>query len=88
MFHSFTQPIHDIQLPDKFTFPFFYQPHQLAELAAKSLQSQLKAHQGKGRMYGVLVVQNNQQEIGYLAACSGSFTDELGGEQNLDIFVR
>lgn len=87
MFHSFTQPIHDIQPPGKFTFPFFYQPHQLAELAAQSLQSQLKAHQGKGRMYGVLVVENNQQEIGYLAACSGSFTDQLGGEQNLDIFV-
>lgn len=87
MFHTFSQPIHDILLPDKFTFPFYYQPHQLAEIAAKSLQAQLKEHRDKGRMYGVLVVQNSQGDLGYLAACSGSFTDEFGKEQQQDIFV-
>ncbi|RAU82046.1 pseudouridylate synthase [Pontibacter arcticus] len=73
-------------LPRKFTYPFRYQPHPLSLLAVAELQKYLKTdlawehnfglnatETGKiiGKMFGVLVVQNAQNELGYLAAFSG-----------------
>jgi tRNA pseudouridine32 synthase/23S rRNA pseudouridine746 synthase len=31
-----------IALPERFTFPFYYLPHPLSELAAKDLQQRIK----------------------------------------------
>ncbi|MBK6266885.1 RNA pseudouridine synthase [Marivirga sp. S37H4] len=63
------------KLPEKFTFPFSYEPHPLTELAAKEVQEQLKVnYNGQeigGKMYGVLVVRNKHNELGYLTAFSG-----------------
>ncbi|WP_448211738.1 pseudouridine synthase [Colwellia sp. MEBiC06753] len=66
----------DLSLPSKFTFPFYYQPHPIAILAAEQLKQQLLnlhplTSEQSGKMYGVLVVKNQQGQIGYLAAVSG-----------------
>lgn len=85
-FQHFTTAISAFKLPNKFTFPFYYEPHPLCELAAVEVQSYLKtqtdfehnfgldnAKKGliTGKMFGVLVVQNQQKEIGYITAVSG-----------------
>ncbi len=77
-FTTFTQTIDNIRLPEKFTFPFYYQPHPLAIAAVQQLQQQLEVQasvienaDNTGKMFGVLVVKNSQQQLGYLAAYSG-----------------
>ena len=76
-FTSFKANVEHFQLPNKFTYPFCYQPHQLALTASHELQEKLtKLHpletKLKGRMYGVLVVKNAIGELGYLSALSGN----------------
>lgn len=77
MLHRFTTSIADITLPERFTYPFCYTPHPLCVLAAKEVQSYLSKQQDwkkeleQGKMFGVLVVQTQEGEIGYLAAFSG-----------------
>lgn len=77
MLHRFTTSIADIALPERFTYPFCYTPHPLCVLAAKEVQSYLIEQQvweeelAQGKMFGVLVVQTKEGEIGYLAAFSG-----------------
>ncbi|MFL9845286.1 RluA family pseudouridine synthase [Flavobacterium rhizosphaerae] len=76
--------------PKRFTFPFFYQPHKLSEIAAEKLQNYLQsqtdiihnfglgdAAEGPviGKMFGVLVVEDSYGRLGYLWAFSG----KLGG---------
>lgn len=68
-------------MPEKFTFPFYYEPHPLCVLAAKSLQQEIVAQDyplnsvdessDNGKMLGVLLVKNRQGEVGYLSAFSG-----------------
>ncbi|MBU2018493.1 MAG: RNA pseudouridine synthase [Bacteroidetes bacterium] len=89
---EFKEDISSIALPDKFTFPFFYQPHPLAVLAAEQLQKYLSEEfNGEhnfglgqfndllpiGKMFGVLVVQSPNKKIQFLAAFSGKL-----GESN------
>lgn len=87
-FNHFKTNISSIELPQRFTFPFYYEPHSLAEIAAKELQEHLKTQkdwkydfgmsdrQGeRGKMFGVLVVQNQQGKLGYLSAFSGKLAD-------------
>ena len=88
-FTLFKNPIDSYSLPERFTFPFFYQPHPLCELALKELQHHLNNQQtwqhnfglagdkasGTGKMFGVLLVQTQQGEIGYLSAFSGKIAD-------------
>ena len=40
-FQSFKTNISGITLPEKFTFPFYYEPHELSKIAAKELQDYL-----------------------------------------------
>lgn len=90
-FISFKTNIDAIEVPEKFTFPFYYQPHLLAKIAANELQDYLKIQTdfkhnfglfnaddqvAIGKMFGVLVVQNKSNEIGYLAAFSGKLEDD------------
>ncbi|WP_087521721.1 RluA family pseudouridine synthase [Polaribacter sp. SA4-12] len=90
-FIKFSSPIKEIELPEKFTFPFYYKPHSLAKIATKEIQEYLEnktdfTHNFGlsedettlpiGKMFGVLVVKNNQNEIGYLAAFSGKLADK------------
>lgn len=77
MLHRFTTSITDIPLPERFTYPFCYTPHPLCILAAKEVQSYLtrqtawKDELRQGKMFGVLIIQTEHGETGYLAAFSG-----------------
>ena len=90
-FQKFKAPISEIKLPEKFTFPFYYKPHPLAKIATKEVQEYLenqtdfKHNFGLsednttlpiGKMFGVLVVKNSKNEIGYLTAFSGKLADK------------
>lgn len=89
-FTPFNASISEYDLPERFTFPFYYQPHALCLLAAKELQTHLETQvQWQhnfglgtdveaiiGKMFGVLLVQNAQNDIGYLAAFSGKLADK------------
>ncbi|MGE0562216.1 MAG: pseudouridylate synthase [Flavobacteriales bacterium] len=85
-FTPFNQAIDLATLPLKFTYPFDYTPHPLCLLAVKQLQEYLYNQQDFehnfglyqnqegmviGKMFGVLVVQTPENELGYLAAFSG-----------------
>jgi tRNA pseudouridine32 synthase/23S rRNA pseudouridine746 synthase len=98
LFQPFKTDISGIDLPELFTFPFYYQPHPLSEIAAEELQSYLENQSDFehnfglninqegliiGKMFGVLVCQNQSGEIGYLWAFSG----KLAGVNHLPYFV-
>lgn len=83
-FHSFKRDITGISIPEKFTFPFHYEPHALARLAAAQLQDHIKSQdwftaqndqQEVGKMFGVLVVQDTTGGLGFLAAFSGKLVN-------------
>lgn len=83
MLHHFTRSIAHIALPDKFTYPFHYTPHPLCVMAADEVQVYLQ-HQAQwqdelqqGKMFGVLIVQTTEGEIGYLAAFSGILAGKI-----------
>ncbi|MGJ5640583.1 pseudouridine synthase [Formosa sp. S-31] len=78
------------ELPEKFTFPFYYEPNQLSILAAKDLQEYLESQTDFnhnfgldttqtglviGKMFGVMVVQDSQGNLAYLAAFSGKLAE-------------
>ncbi|PHR83883.1 MAG: RNA pseudouridine synthase [Colwellia sp.] len=82
-FTSFKHDIAHYVLPERFTFPFYYEPHPLCLLAAQELQQQLsnntyyrKEFTRTGKMFGVLLVKNTQGEVGYLCAFSGKLVIE------------
>lgn len=86
-----------ITLPQRFTFPFFYEPHPLTEMAATQLQKHLETAvpehnfgliEGQvglviGKMFGVLVVQDAEGKVGYLSGFSG----KLAGSNDHSEFV-
>ena len=86
-------PLHtDIPKPERFTYPFCYEPHPLCQLAAKELQAYIASHAeikedaDNGKMFGVLIVQNNlntPNNLSFLAAYSGL----LAGRNDWDYFV-
>lgn len=85
MFIPFSQEFQTHALPERFTFPFYYEVQPLAKQAAALLQARLLTEDfghdfglGRqerlgaiGKMFGVLVVQSASGELGYLAAFSG-----------------
>jgi tRNA pseudouridine32 synthase/23S rRNA pseudouridine746 synthase len=89
LFIKFKTSIDSYTLPEKFTFPFYYQPHPLCQLAVSELQSYLETQTdwqhnfglngdketAIGKMFGVLLVRSHRGEIGYLAAFSGKVAD-------------
>ena len=90
-FQHFKEDISGIQVPDKFTFPFYYEPHPLAKVATKEIQEYLvkqtdfehefgiksvKQKNTIGKMFGVLVVKKTDNSLGYLAAFSGKLADK------------
>lgn len=76
-FHFFRKSILNIELPEKFTYPFHYTPHPLCVRAAEEVQAYLgeqtrwQEELRQGKMFGVLVVRNEAGETGFLAAFSG-----------------
>ena len=76
-------PLHplttDIHKPERFTYPFCYEPHPLCLLAAEEVKQEIEhIHPSEGKMFGVLVV-----EGGFLAAYSGL----LEGRNDWSYFV-
>lgn len=62
----------DLPKPERFTYPFFYEPHPLCLLAAEEVKQEIRRINPKeGKMFGVLVVETTQQQLGFLAAYSG-----------------
>lgn len=89
-FMLFKEDISAIEIPEKFTFPFYYEPHKLSIIAAKELQNYLDnqtdfehnfgldaTQKGLsiGKMFGVLICQNQQGAIGQLWAFSGKLAE-------------
>lgn len=85
-------------LPERFTFPFYYEPHPLTKVAAAELQHYLETQTeldhnfglttdtkdgAIGKMFGVLVVEDTEGKIGYLSGCSG----KLAGSNDHPKFV-
>lgn len=89
MFRNYSGDITGVEIPRRFNNPFCYSPHKLCLLAAGevrrllSADSLLLAEAGKGKMFGVLAVQDNAGNIGYLAAFSGL----LFGKNSCEGFV-
>jgi len=97
-FTYFKESIESISMPERFNYPFNFEPHQLCRIAAKELQEYLATQtdwehdfgidhyvEGTniGKMFGVLVVRNAKGEVGYLSAFSG----KLAGSNNHKRFV-
>ena len=92
-------PLHtDIPKPERFTYPFCYEPHPLCQLAAKEVQEYIASHEviredaDRGKMFGVLIVespgvspsqQGESEGVSFLAAYSGL----LAGRNDWDYFV-
>lgn len=78
MFHSFEQDITGIALPSQFTWPFHYVPHPLCIAAKEQVeryiasQTQWAEEIAAGKMFGVLIVENEDEKIGFIAAFSGN----------------
>ena len=93
--HSIDQALlSGIDIPERMNNPLDYQPHPLCIAVCKELQTYLSQREdwreeiGKGKMFGVLIVENAKpepgaSEIGYLAAYSG----QIGGRSDWDDFV-
>lgn len=73
-------PLHtQLSPPERFTYPFCYEPHPLCVLAAEQVQAYIAAHPAlaaaadSGKMFGVLVVETPQEAtpMVFLAAYSG-----------------
>ncbi len=77
MFHKFSENIAGVSLPQKFNNPFRYTPHLLCRMAADEVKNYIYSRKewsdelAEGKMFGVLVVENQEGEVGYLAAFSG-----------------
>lgn len=52
-FTSFQSSIEGIDLPERFTYPFYYQPHELCVIAARELQSHLLSQTDWQHDFGV-----------------------------------
>lgn len=97
MFIPFGTQNQALELPERFTFPFYYDVHPLAQRAVELLQLRLQTENfshdfgiGKkerngaiGKMFGVLVVLDTEGKLGYLAAFSG----KLGNSNEHEGFV-
>lgn len=89
MFHRFRQDITDISIPTTFNNPFRYRPHSLSIIAANEVRLYLSEHEewreelARGKMFGVLIVSDKKNNIGFLAAYSGL----LNGKNNYPYFV-
>ena len=82
---SCLHPLHsDIPKPERFTFPFCYEPHPLCILAAEEVKHEIeRISPTEGKMFGVLVVQEGDSRLAFLAAYSGL----LEGRNDWDYFV-
>ena len=97
-FTPFKESLANYSIPESFTFPFYYDPHPLSLLAVKKLQQYIEAEvedgqspeskilgdkNRTGKMFGVLVVENEDGDVGFISAFSG----QLGGQNTWKKFI-
>ena len=96
-FRTFPSSTDSIDRPTVFNYPFVVDTHQLCDIAIDELQKYLSStndfvhdfgieevsHQSIGKMFGVLVVETQEGEIGYLSAYSG----KLANSNHVSFFV-
>ena len=97
-FTPFKESLANYSIPESFTFPFYYEPHPLSLLSVKKLQQYIdaKVEDGQspeskilggknrtGKMFGVLVVENEDGDVGFISAFSG----QLGGQNTWKKFI-
>ena len=97
-FTPFKESLANYSIPESFTYPFYYEPHPLSLLAVKKLQRYIETeiesgHSSEsnvlgdknkiGKMFGVLVVENENGEVGFISAFSG----QLDGQSAWRKFV-
>lgn len=90
-FTPFENDVSPLDLPEQFNYPFYYEPHELSKIAASELQNYIQYQKewihdfgdendhdsfSIGKMFGVLVVQTLDGELGYLSAFSGKLADK------------
>ena len=79
----------NVPLPQTMNNPFGYETHPACELAAQKVMEHLselpewKSEIDQGKMFGVLVVKNENGETGFLAAYSG----QIHGKSDWEWFV-
>ncbi|WP_117234683.1 RluA family pseudouridine synthase [Vibrio maerlii] len=80
-FQTFLSDVSAISIPKRFTFPYYYTPHPLAEIAIKEFQEKLYTEHGKklsdtlissGNMFAILVVKHKNGQLGYLCSVRGN----------------
>ena len=78
-------PLHtSIAKPERFTWPFCYEPHPLCLLACDEVKAEIeKIAPSEGKMFGVLVAEDSNDGLGFLAAYSGL----LCGRNDWEYFV-
>ena len=70
-----------VSLPERFTFPFCYEPHPAVVKAAEEVQEYISSVNewqeeiNRGKMFGVLIVEDAEGRKGFLAAFSGLLAD-------------
>lgn len=87
-----------LDLPEQFTFPFYYQPHPLCIKAVDEVRAYLKSQLDFdhnfglnetrtglkiGKMFGVMLIQDKRRNLGYIVAFSG----KLSGRNYINGFV-
>lgn len=87
---AFQSDISSIELPNQFNFPLYYSPSEIARIASRELQDYLQSQKEFihnfginpeqegliiGKMFGVLVVQHESGDLGYLCAFSGKLAE-------------
>lgn len=70
-----------VSMPERFTFPFCYEPHPACVKAAEMVQEYISSvnewqdEVNRGKMFGVLIVEDAEGRTGFLAAFSGLLAD-------------
>jgi tRNA pseudouridine32 synthase/23S rRNA pseudouridine746 synthase len=79
-----------LDLPEQFTYPFYYQPHPLCVKAADEIKSYLQTQTDFdhnfgldatrtdlkiGKMFGVMIIESENKTLGYIAAFSGKLAE-------------
>lgn len=88
--HEFSMDTSAYELPEVFAYPHYYKPHDLALAASRELQDYLENQKDFehnfgldsnqegliiGKMFGVLVIQDGNGQLGYLAGFSGKLAE-------------
>ena len=78
----------DIPKPERFTYPFCYEPHPLCLLAVEEVKRELaKMSLTEGKMFGVLVVSLPKEQDGMNLAFLAAYSGLLEGRNDWEYFV-